>query len=216
MERNNRLTTIYIVRHGETEWNKTGLLQGHADSPLTTLGKEQAELIAKELRRVRFDEVFASDLLRAKRTAEIIALEFKLTVKTTQALREQHFGSFAGKPHHEYNQAVQRLLKQYKRVTQKQLSRLKVTPDAESQEEAISRFITFLREASVGFSGKTILVVTHGGVMRHLLIHLGFGTHETLPYGILSNTACVKLESDGVDFFVKETKGINKLEKTNL
>src|SRR3989344_5835107 len=93
-----KLTTFYIVRHGQTEWNTKGLLQGHGDSPLTYLGVKQAEQIRDELKSIHFDAIFSSDLLRAKRTAEIVALERKIAVKTTQALRERDFGHFEGKP----------------------------------------------------------------------------------------------------------------------
>lgn len=206
----NKLTTIYIVRHGETEWNRQGLLQGHSDSLLTAKGEQQAKQIAEELKDVHFHEVFSSDLLRAKRTAEIIALERKIAIKTTQALRERFYGRFEGKPYREINEALATLLLQYEQVSDQLLSRLQLA-DTETIEQAAARFITFLREIAVGFKGKTLLIVTHGGVMRYLLIHLGFATHATLPTGAIGNLGFVKLKSDGVDFFVKETKGIAKI-----
>ncbi|HCM37353.1 MAG: Phosphoglycerate mutase family protein [Candidatus Gottesmanbacteria bacterium GW2011_GWB1_43_11] len=210
MHKNTKLTTIYIVRHGETEWNIKGLLQGHGDSPLTQAGEQQAKDIALKLKRIHFDEVFSSDLLRAKRTAETIALDLKIAVKTTQALRERFYGKYEGKPHAVINQDLKKYLEQYKEVSGELLANLKLSPEVESQNEATSRFITFLREIAVGYVGKTILIVSHGGIMRYLLIHLGFGTYKTLPSGSIANTAYIKLTSDGVDFFVKETKGITK------
>jgi len=77
-------------------------------------------------------------------------------------------------------------------------------PDIENDEEIASRMFTYLREIAVAYQGKTILIVSHGGVMRILLNHLG----KNAPHGAASNTAYVKLESDGVEFFIKETKGI--------
>ncbi len=214
MEQTNNqiMTTVYIVRHGQTEWNLKGLLQGHGDSPLTPEGEKQARAIAQELKHVHFDEIFASDLLRAKRTAQVIALEKKIAIKTTQALRERNYGIYEGKPYTKYNKALEELLLQYKHLNENQLSQLLSKHGVESIPQSVSRFITFLREMAVGFKGKTILIVTHGGLMRHLLTHLGFGTHKTLPPGSISNTGYIKLESDGVDFFVQETKGINKPE----
>lgn len=93
--------TFYIVRHGETELNVKGLLQGIQDSALTPLGEKQAKVLAIELRNVDFDLIFSSDLLRAKRTAEIIALERNLAVKTSELLRERQFGKFEGRPREE-------------------------------------------------------------------------------------------------------------------
>ncbi len=205
---NNQLTTIYIVRHGQTEWNVKGLLQGHADSPLTQEGENQAKQIAQELRDVHFDKVFSSDLLRAKRTAEIIVLEKKLAVKTTKALREMAFGKFEGKPYKDINDAFEKLFKQYEHLNQQEKYKLKLAPDIETSEEAVSRFITFLRELAVGLPEKIILIVTHGSVIRHFLIHIGLGTHETLANTAIAHTALIKIESDGVDFFIKETKGV--------
>ncbi len=57
--KDHQLTAIYIVRHGQTEWNVKGLLQGHADSPLTQEGESQAKQIAQELRDVHFDASFS-------------------------------------------------------------------------------------------------------------------------------------------------------------
>src|SRR3990172_8408752 len=100
---NNNYTTIYIVRHGETEWNIKGVMQGHSDSPLTKTGEKQAHQIAEELKEIHFDEIFSSDALRAKRTAEIIALERKMAVQAKTALRERNYGEFEGLPYEKYN-----------------------------------------------------------------------------------------------------------------
>ena len=210
MHKNTKLTTIYIVRHGETEWNIKHLMQGHLDSPLTQAGEQQAKDIALRLKHIHFDEVFSSDLFRAKRTAETIILERKIAIKTTQALRERNYGVFEGKVYDEYNQALQKLLVQYKTRSEQDKVFYK-SHGVETTDQSIARLITFLRELAVSYSGKTILVVSHGGVMRYLLIHLGFGTYKTLPSGSIANTAYIKLASDGVDFFVKETKGITKI-----
>lgn len=210
MHRKQKLTNIYIVRHGQTRWNVKGLLQGHKDSPLTALGIKQAEQIRDEFKHIHFDAIFSSDLVRAKRTAKIIALERKIAVKTTQVLRERCFGTFEGKPFAEFNQALQKLIERYAHLTEEEHFHLKIAHDVESPAEAVARFITFLRETAVAFSEKTILVVSHGGTMRNLLIHLGFAANQTLPAGSIENTGYIKLESDGVDFFIKETKGIKK------
>lgn len=202
------LTTIYIVRHGQTEHNVLQLMQGHNDSPLTHLGEQQARSLAQEFKHIHFDEVFSSDLLRAKRTAELITLERKLAIKTTDALRERFYGKYEGRPYAEYNQALQELLLNYKDASDEVLFKLQIAGEVESKEEAVIRFITFLRELAVGYAGKTLLIVSHGGVMRYFLYKVGFVTEKNLSPGKIENGAYIKLESDGVDFFVKETKGI--------
>ena len=74
------LCTLYLVRHGETEWNKTGIVMGQLDSPLTEAGLGQAKTTAQELKGVNFDAIFSSDLHRAHKTAEIIKLERELVI----------------------------------------------------------------------------------------------------------------------------------------
>lgn len=207
MKNSKDLTTIYIVRHGETEWNVKGLLQGHKDSPLTKEGVNQAKKISKKLGHIKFDLIFSSDLLRAKRTAEIIAEERKLAIETSRLLRERYFGTFEGKPHHSVRKAFGQVLDSLK---ENERFKYNFSGGIESDEELTVRLTTFLREAAITYPGKNILVVTHGGTMRALLINLGFGTHKSLEYGAVGNSAYLKLESDGVDFFIKEVVGVIK------
>lgn len=205
----NNYCTFYIIRHGQTNWNVKKLIQGHVDIPLNKTGEKQAEEAKKLLSGIYFDAVFSSDLLRAKRTAELIAMEQKIVVQETKLLREQYYGSFQGKQVKEYLDTFRKYIRNMKKITHTQRKTLKVG-DRETDEKLIQRVILFLREAAVAYKGKTVLVVTHGGVMRTLLVHLGFATYEDLHEGLIKNIAYIKLASDGVDFFVKETSGIEK------
>jgi broad specificity phosphatase PhoE len=65
-------STIYLTRHGETEWNEKKIIQGHSDIPLNKKGIKQANLLGMELKNIHFDAVFSSDLVRAKKSAEIM------------------------------------------------------------------------------------------------------------------------------------------------
>ncbi|HSW88635.1 MAG TPA: histidine phosphatase family protein [Candidatus Saccharimonadales bacterium] len=205
----NNYTTFYIVRHGETEWNVKKLLQGQGDSPLTTTGIKQASILGGKLQNIHFDAVFSSDLLRAQRTAEIITLDRNLAIKTTELLRERAHGKWEGKPYNIYHNELKHLFEERNKLSYEKKKSFKY-PDMETDEEVIARFITFLRETSVGYPGKTILVVTHGGMMRTLLIHIGFGTYEELQSNAVSNSAYFQLQSDGIEFEIKETHGIIK------
>lgn len=198
------LTTIYIVRHGQTEWNVLRKMQGHSDIPLNAMGEEQARQLAEELKDTPLDVAFSSDLMRAKRTAEIVALEHKLAVQTTEILRERNSGEFEGKPYallDTYNKLLEKL-------SDEERFRYKIPPDRESDEELIKRILPFLRETAITHPQKSILMATHGGVMKVLLIHLGVGTYKTLTSHAIDNAAYIVLETDGVDFFVKKLKGI--------
>ncbi len=197
------MTTIYVVRHGETEYNVKKIIQGQSDSSLTKKGIEEIRHIAKKLKDIKFDYVFSSDLLRAKRTAEIIALEHKLEIQTTKLLRERKFGSLEGKSNSELQWE-----KRFDNLTNEQKYTYKHSPDIESDEEIVNRFLTFLREIAIGYPSKIILVVTHGGIIRTSLVKFGFGNYDNLRPGAVKNGAFVKLETDGTDFFVKEVSGI--------
>lgn len=203
----NKYCHIYVVRHGQTDWNVQSIIQGHSDIPLNENGVMQAKQLTEKMTSVKFDAVFSSDLIRAKRTAEIIVLEKKLAVKTTEALRERFFGRFEGKDWRQYDREIVTLLKKYRKAGYDQKKAV-----METDESMVQRVIPFLREVAVGYSGKTVLMVSHGGLMRTLLIHLGFGTYETIPPGSIKNLGYVKLDSDGVDFFISGTSGIIRIE----
>ena len=76
--------TIYIVRHGQTEWNLLGKTQGHGNSDLTPKGIEQAELLADSMTKYPIDYIYSSDLGRAYQTAEIIGNKLSIEVEKTE------------------------------------------------------------------------------------------------------------------------------------
>ena len=197
---------LYLVRHGETDWNIKGLLQGHKDVLLNKTGRKQAVELRKVFNKIKFAKVFSSDLLRAKETAEIIILKKKIAVETTKVLRERYFGRFEGK-HWQRDKEYQKLINKFYKLSEEERYKGKPYEDTESNEELMGRFIPFLREVAVAYPGKNILVVGHGGMMRAFLTHLGY--FKTLPHGLIKNTAYVKVLCDGVDFFVKEVYGID-------
>lgn len=93
------VTTLYAVRHGQSTWNATGLLQGQAPGPeLTPLGYEQAFTAAVALAGTRIDAIHSSDLHRAVQTAEVLGEQLGAPVHVTPALRERGYGSLEGQP----------------------------------------------------------------------------------------------------------------------
>lgn len=205
--------TIYLVRHGETIANVKKILNGHQDYPLTNEGEKQARDLARKLNHLHFDAIFASDLGRAKRTAELITLKKKITVQTTKLLRERSFGRHEGKPWEYQDEELKRMWYLYERLSNKEKFQFRFRPESESDEELAIRMITVLREIAVAYSGKTVLVVSHGGIMRAFLIKLDYAD-VSLGFNrlIIKNTAYVKLLTDGDDFFIKQTEGIDKLD----
>jgi uncharacterized phosphatase len=201
----NNLSTFYIVRHGQTDWNVKQKVQGHSDIPLNETGELQAKELGEKFRDIHFDLAFSSDLMRAKRTAEIVLLDKKMKVLTSELLRERNFGNFEGKP----GEALTAFRDLLQKLTEEERT---AHPDnnIETDEAVARRLVTFIRETAITHPDKTILTTTHGGVMRVLLVHLGYGNDETLPYGCIANLAYIKLETDGVDFFIRETDGVTR------
>ncbi len=208
--KNINYATLYIVRHGQSEHNVQHIVQGHLDSPLTEEGINQARDLANKLKDIKFSAVYSSDLLRAKRTAEIIGKEQQLAVKTNQLLRERNYGQWQGQESKIYNERIKQALADLKYLEPENRWQFKISEDVESDEEIVARFLTILREIALTHLGQQVLIATHGGLMRTLLMHLGWASHDELPGGSAKNTSYLKLESDGVDFFIKEIVGIEK------
>lgn len=207
-QKNKNLCTLYLVRHGETESNKSCIINGHFDTPLTETGLEQAKATAHELKNVSFGAIFSSDLPRTYRTAEIIKMERQLDIQTTKALRWRTYGHWEGKSRDEYRKHFQHIFDKIKTLSEKEQKEFKLAPDIESDEQVISRFILQLREIAVVHPRKTVLVVTHGGCIRMFLMHIGYMKYGELPGGSFSNAGYAKILFDGANFFVKAVKGI--------
>ena len=89
-------TRILLVRHGETDWNATGRIQGHNDTPLNAAGRQQALRAAQRLALQPVRGLYSSDLARAYETAMIIGEPLGLTVVTSPRLRERRYGAWEG------------------------------------------------------------------------------------------------------------------------
>lgn len=213
----NKLTKIYLVRHGESESNA---LKGKKHdyeglgTELTETGKKQAQILSKKLENIHFDAIFSSDMLRTKQTAEIVALEKKLAVETTDGIRENSFFRYVNSQGRPVEEIQAEMLSDLAKLDELGKMNYKHTPSVESPHEAATRLIIYLREIAVACLGKTVMVVAHGNLMRSLLPLLGYAKYDELPAGSIINTGYIILECDGVDFFVKETYGVEKKEGT--
>lgn len=199
---------LYIVRHGETEWNVKNIIQGQSNSNLTEKGIEQAKKTGDELKDINFDAIFSSDSTRAHNTAEIIKLERELIIETSHLLRERNFGKFEGKHGDEFMEAFREKLKEKETLSDKEGWNFTVADDIETDEMIVSRFIIKLREIAVAYPNKTVLVVSHGGPIRMFLAKIGYAKREELVGGSFKNAGFVNVLSDGVDFIIQSVKGV--------
>src|SRR5699024_6004320 len=95
-ERSQFMTTIRLIRHGETNWNKEGRIQGKTDIPLNETGRIQAEECAASLKHSEWDIIISSPLKRAKQTAEIINKNLHLPIMEMSAFAERNYGDAEG------------------------------------------------------------------------------------------------------------------------
>jgi len=152
------VTTLLLVRHGETDWNREGRWQGHSDTHLNDAGREQARRVARELHGV--DVLYSSDLARARETAEIVAGALGLPVRPDARLRERSFGAWEGLTTPEieagFGDAHGRWL----------TGDGAGADDAEPFDAFGARVTSFLSEVLERHPGETVLVVAHGGSIR--------------------------------------------------
>ncbi len=156
------MTTLWIIRHGETDWNVAGRLQGQLEVPLNAKGREQAlhlgARLAREHAATPFAALFTSDLGRAMETASAINLGLPLLERV--ALRERHFGVLS-----------ELTLPEAEVRHPEAYARLRVRdPDfipegGESLAQMYARSLQALREIARGWPDQQVIVVTHGGVL---------------------------------------------------
>lgn len=152
------MITIYVARHGQTEYNVLGRIQGQIDTPLTDGGYKNAFLVADKLKGLKFDHIYSSDLGRAFITAHVIAEKLNLEnrIVREKKLREQNFGEFTGKTCEELKNT-------------KFFGNPNHTPkDGENFEQMQKRIVKFILNLELLHKDKTALIVSHGGCINAL------------------------------------------------
>lgn len=203
-------TTFYIVRHGETQENADGIIQGHLDSVLNKNGITQAKKLSKIFEETMFNNAFSSDLKRAHQTAKLIIDKKNIPIKTSPLLREIKLGKYEGKEINLLNKELGDVIKYRDQLPDKERFLHRAAENIETDEELMNRFSQFFQENTNIYHGKNNLLVTHGAAMRIFLVYLGWAKYAELPHVAIKNTAYVVLEKNDDGFVVKETFGIEK------
>jgi broad specificity phosphatase PhoE len=165
------MTIILLARHGQSDWNASRRWQGHADRPLTKLGREQSHALAGRLAHIELDAVYSSDLQRAAETAAAVAEEQGLEAVELVELREVDVGSWSGLTREE---AELRFPDGFARWREGYPG----WEDGESYEEMTTRILNAVLGIARAHEGGRVLVVSHGGPIR--AIHasaLGLDVH---------------------------------------
>jgi broad specificity phosphatase PhoE len=151
------MTEMWLVRHGQTDWNLSGRFQGQTDIPLNETGLNQARSFASSLKNARFDAIFSSDLQRAAKTASFAADVLQIPVQTDQRLREICQGEWEGL-------SLKEVLEQYHvdpRINNNQPETAHA-PGGETVTQVAGRMTAAANEIAVAFPRGKVLVVSHG------------------------------------------------------
>jgi len=193
---------MFLVRHGETDHNKNRVIMGHLPSPLNETGKNQAEILADELKEKGIQAIYSSDLVRAAETAEIISSELNLPVTYTDKLREHTLGDLDGV-------GISELLDEMDSL--KEFDDLMVKHNGELTEEFMNRVWKEFRFIARENKEKDfVLIVTHGGCIRSIIARI-LGASEVIFDNIKQYNCCINI----IDYTESDEKEKFSIELVN-
>ena len=197
---------IYIVRHGETLWNKEKRLQGRTDIDLNENGRDLARKTGEALMNTRIDRIYSSPLMRARETAELIRNGREIEILTDDRLKELCFGSFEG-------QDFSKLIRDESltfRYFFKQPELYVPSPDAETLEQLIARAGDFMQEVIEPLADQCerIMIVAHGALNKGIMSYIkGHGIDAFWSGGLQQNCNVIIVDyTDKKYTIINETK----------
>ena len=155
---------LILIRHAQSEWNAAGRWQGHADPSLSALGHEQAAMLAAELAAEPIDRIYASDLLRARQTADALAARLALEVEVDTAFRELDVGRWSGLVREEIEASDAALLAEF------ETGDPSIRPGGgETRGELRQRARDRVALIAAEHPGERVVIVSHLGFIRALI-----------------------------------------------
>ena len=181
-------TEIILIRHGETEWNSQQRMQGHSNSDLSSVGQAQIQALGQWMKNVPFNQIYSSDSLRAKQTAEAITQFSGHKLKIDLRLREKNLGVFEGLTSEEASERHPEVFRLFKTAGSKY-----VIDEGESTQQLQDRALEIIDEIRIKHMEERVLLVTHGGFIRVVMKHsLGLSL-ETPTRFLIRNTGVFSL-----------------------
>lgn len=210
------ITRLCLVRHGETDWNAAHRLQGHTDIDLNARGIAQAKQMAYALKRInlQFDVLYTSDLQRAAKTAQAIEALFKTSAISNAELRERHLGALQGLTTNEAPTREPDLWKSH--ISRNIEENLR---SGESIRQFSDRIKTALEKIRIDHSGKTILLVSHGGALDMMYRIASNQALDANKVVTVPNASLNWISHDGLSWKVDswaETSHLDDLSLDNL
>ncbi len=197
---------LYLVRHGQTDWNLGRRVQGRSDIPLNETGIIEAQQLGKELKAVSFHAVYSSPLQRAHETARIVNEPHGHPIQLHPGLQEASYGLWEGLTIEECHRRKDQILAGLPPLTPEQHFHFKSVPDAESHYEVYGRADNFFEEMLQKHSNQTLLVVTHGMLMRTVLSTI---LQIEQPRVKITNTAYFIAKKDRQGLSIVNHRGID-------
>jgi phosphoserine phosphatase len=188
------MTRLYLTRHGQTEWNLEGRLQGSMDSSLTQKGIEQALQLGKWLKGTNIDVVYSSSSQRALHTAKLITEGRNINISETDELKEMNLGYWEGLMFDEIHENYGRDFNCFWNSPHT----FKNFP-GETYEEFKTRVIGVVEEIIAENKGKDVLIVTHAIVLKFILSHFDNRAMDNLIDGTLihpTSLSVVEVDED--------------------
>ncbi len=155
---------LYLLRHGQTDWNIKGRVQGWTDTIINDMGIEQARLAAQKLKKYDIETIYSSDLKRAKKTADIVSGYLDLPVHYTKRLREINFGKAEGVKKTDLIAKFPHISPAFNDTNNPERYEVKY-PNGESIGEVQQRFMKFVNKLYAD-GRQNVLLVTHGMLVR--------------------------------------------------
>jgi 2,3-bisphosphoglycerate-dependent phosphoglycerate mutase len=188
-------THLFLIRHGQSDGNAEGRFGGHGPTPLSKLGREQAERTAKALARERITAIYTSDLLRAVQTAEPLAELLGLPIHQREAFRERNVGVLQGLT---FDESKQQFPRDYYALINRSIHH--VITEGESYRHLLRRITGELRSILRDHPRERIAIFSHTGAICFLTLYLLGAIHrgtKTTPWIITSNCGINHFELRG-------------------
>jgi len=208
------MTSIYLVRHGQTAWNKEEIFRGRTDIPLDETGLKQAELAGEYFRGMEIHAIYSSPLSRAWETAQKISQIHNLKVQPLQGILDMSFGKWEGQSHRDIQKNDKEIYRQWREEPHQ--VRL---PGGESLDEVRARSMAALEGVIRENPGKTLILVSHRVICKVLICAI-LGLDNSHFWQITQDTTAINLiqhrEGKYILSLMNETYHLKALEEKSL
>ncbi|MCK5812212.1 MAG: histidine phosphatase family protein [Clostridiales bacterium] len=194
-------TQVYLIRHGETMWNKKKIVQGHMNSELSSKGKSQAKAVGEKLKDYNFDVIYSSDLDRAIDTANYINEHHNQVIIFDELLRERGLGILEGKTW----DIIKMNYKDAASIYHSEDTHSDIPGGGESKKRFANRVMTFMDKIAVQEEGKKVLIITHGGYIVYFInLVLGLALNKKSKIHYVRNGSISKFRYQKGEWFLEK------------